>query len=118
MVALGQRNYNTLGKPMEGKVCIGHPRPGQNPLWRNQGRLDHLEPSMVQQRMDSDTQLLGNQEWQNGQIMGGRLEIGTKDGKPGQRDNPTGPHHTRKNQCLLVLEAGNIPQQMENLGQD
>jgi hypothetical protein len=60
MVALGQRNYNTLGKPMEGKVCTGHSQSGHNPLWRNQGRLNHLEPSMAQQSMDLDTQLLGN----------------------------------------------------------
>jgi hypothetical protein len=62
---------------------------------------------MVQQSMDSNTQLLGNQEWQNNQILGGRLEIGTKDGKLEQRDTPTGPHHARKNQHLSILAAGN-----------
>ena len=67
--------------------------------------------------MDSDTQFLGNQEWKNNQIMGGCLAAGTKDGKPGQRDTPTRPHHTRKNQRLSILAAGNGPQQMKNLGQ-
>jgi hypothetical protein len=51
------------------KYTPGHLRPGQNPLWMNQGRLNHLEPTMVQQSMDSDTQLLGNEEWKNNQIL-------------------------------------------------
>jgi hypothetical protein len=54
LVALGQRNFYTLGKPMEGKVCPGHSRQGQNLLQRNQGRFSHLEPSLVQQSLDSD----------------------------------------------------------------
>ena len=89
LVEMGQRNYNTLGNPMEGKVRPRHLRPGQNPLRRNQGRFNHLEPSLVQQSLDSETQILGNHEWKNNQIMGGCLETGTKDGKPRQRDTLT-----------------------------
>jgi len=66
--------------------------------------------------MDSDTHLLGNKEWKDNKILGGRLATRTKDGKPGQRNTPTGPHHARKNQCLSILEAKNGLQKMENLG--
>jgi hypothetical protein len=62
---------------MEGKVCPEHKRMGKNLLQRHQGGFSHMEPSLAQQSLDPDTHLLGSKEWQNSQILGGRLATGT-----------------------------------------
>jgi hypothetical protein len=52
-----------MGKPLEGQVCPGHKRTGSNSFYGHQGGINHLEPSLVQQNLGPDTQLLGSKEW-------------------------------------------------------
>jgi hypothetical protein len=80
---------------MEGKVCPRHNRLGQNLPQRHHGRFRLLEPSLVQQSLDSNIQLLGSKEWQNNQILGGRLATKTQNGETRQGGTPTGVDHAR-----------------------
>ena len=48
---------------MEGQVCPGRKRPGQNSFYGYPGGINHMESSLEQKNLGPDTQLLGSEEW-------------------------------------------------------
>jgi hypothetical protein len=63
LVEMGQRKIIIVGNPLEGRVFPIHQRLGLNSFYGHNGRINHMESSLVQQNLDLETQLLGSEEW-------------------------------------------------------